>query len=34
VDEAQTWATMKRHVYVITDALAEAIAKRVAKQFS
>lgn len=34
VDEAQTWDTMKRHMYVIADALAGAIAKQFPKQFS
>jgi hypothetical protein len=26
--EAQTWATMTRHIYVIADALADALAKQ------
>ena len=34
VEEAQTWDTMKRHMYVIADALAGAIAKQFPKQFS
>jgi hypothetical protein len=34
VQEAQTWDTMKRHMYVIADALAGAIAKQFPKQFS
>jgi hypothetical protein len=33
-DEAQTWEAMKRHMYVIADALAGAIAKQFPKQFS
>jgi hypothetical protein len=33
-DEAQTWDAMKRHMYVIADALAGAIAKQFPKQFS
>jgi hypothetical protein len=33
-EEAQTWEAMKRHMYVIADALAEAIAKQFPKQFS
>jgi hypothetical protein len=33
-EEAQTWETMKRHMYVIADALAGAIAKQFPKQFS
>ena len=32
--EAQTWEAMKRHMYVISDALAGAIAKQFPKQFS
>jgi hypothetical protein len=32
--EAQTWEAMKRHMYVIADALAGAIAKQFPKQFS
>jgi hypothetical protein len=32
--EAQTWEAMKRHIYVISDALAGAIAKQFPKQFS
>lgn len=34
VEEAQTWEAMKRHMYVIADALAGAIAKQFPKQFS
>jgi hypothetical protein len=34
VPEAQTWDAMKRHMYVIADALAGAIAKQFPKQFS
>ena len=34
VQEAQTWEAMKRHMYVIADALAGAIAKQFPKQFS
>lgn len=34
VEEAQTWEVMKRHMYVIADALAGAIAKQFPKQFS
>ena len=34
VAEAQTWDAMKRHMYVIADALAGAIAKQFPKQFS
>jgi hypothetical protein len=33
-DEAQTWEAMKRHMYVIADALAGAIGKQFPKQFS
>lgn len=32
--EAQTWEAMKRHMYVIADALAGAIAKQFPKRFS
>ena len=32
--EAQTWAAMKSHMYVIADALAGAIAKQFPRQFS
>jgi len=32
--EAQTWEAMKRHMYVIADALAGGIAKQFPKQFS
>ena len=32
--EAQTWDAMKRHMYVIADALAGAIAKQFPRQFS
>jgi hypothetical protein len=32
--EAQTWEAMKRHMYVIGDALAGAIAKQFPKRFS
>jgi hypothetical protein len=32
-EEAQTWNAMKGHMYVIADALAEAIAKQFPKQF-
>jgi hypothetical protein len=32
--EAQTWEAMKRHMYVIADALAGAISKQFPKQFS
>jgi hypothetical protein len=32
--EAQTWEAMKRHMYVIADALAGAIAKQFPRQFS
>ena len=32
--EAQTWDAMTRHMYVIADALAGAIAKQFPKQFS
>jgi hypothetical protein len=32
--EAQTWEAMKRHMYVIADALAGAIGKQFPKQFS
>jgi hypothetical protein len=32
--EAQTWETMKRHMYVIADALAGAIAKQFPAKFS
>jgi hypothetical protein len=32
--EAQTWEAMKKHMYVIADALAAAIAKQFPKQFS
>ena len=34
VEDAQTWDAMKRHMYVIADALAGAIAKQFPKQFS
>ena len=33
-EEAQTWEAMKRHMYVIADALAGGIAKQFPKQFS
>jgi hypothetical protein len=33
-DEAKTWDAMKRHMYVVSDALAGAIAKQFPKQFS
>ncbi len=33
-DEAKTWEAMKRHMYVIADALAGAIAKQFPTQFS
>jgi hypothetical protein len=33
-EEVQTWEAMKRHMYVIADALAGAIAKQFPKQFS
>jgi hypothetical protein len=33
-EEAQTWETMKRHMYVIADALAGAIAKQFPREFS
>jgi hypothetical protein len=33
-EEAQTWEAMKRHMYVIADALAGAIVKQFPKQFS
>jgi hypothetical protein len=33
-DEARTWEAMTRHMYVIADALAGAIAKQFPKQFS
>jgi hypothetical protein len=33
-EEAQTWEAMKRHMYVIADALAGAIAKQFPQQFS
>ena len=33
-EEAQTWEAMKRHMYVIAEALAGAIAKQFPKQFS
>jgi hypothetical protein len=33
-DEAKTWEAMKRHTYVVSDALAGAIAKQFPKQFS
>jgi hypothetical protein len=33
-EEGQTWEAMKRHMYVIADALAGAIAKQFPKQFS
>jgi len=32
--EAQTWEAMKKHMYVIADALAGGIAKQFPKQFS
>lgn len=32
--EAQTWEAMKRHIYVIADALAGGIAKQFPRQFS
>jgi hypothetical protein len=32
--EAQTWEAMKKHMYVIADALVEAIAKQFAAKFS
>jgi hypothetical protein len=31
-DEAKTWEEMKNHMYVIADALADALAKRFAKK--
>jgi hypothetical protein len=34
VEEARTWEAMKRHMYVIADALAGAISKQFPKQFS
>jgi hypothetical protein len=34
VDEAKTWEAMKRHMYVVADALAGAIAKQFPTQFS
>lgn len=34
MDEARTWDAMTRHMYVIADALAGAIAKQFPKQFS
>jgi hypothetical protein len=33
-DEAQTWEAMKKHMYVIADALAGAIAKQFPAKFS
>jgi hypothetical protein len=33
-EEAETWDAMKRHMYVIADALAGAIAKQFPKHFS
>ena len=33
-EEAQTWEAMKKHIYVISDALVGAIAKQFPKQFS
>jgi hypothetical protein len=33
-DEAKTWEAMKGHMYVVSDALAGAIAKQFPKQFS
>ena len=33
-DEAKTWEAMKKHMYVVSDALAGAIAKQFPKQFS
>jgi hypothetical protein len=33
-EEAQTWEAMKKHMYVIADALAGGIAKQFPKQFS
>jgi hypothetical protein len=33
-DEAKTWEAMKRHMYVVSDALAGAIAKQFPTQFS
>ena len=33
-EEAKTWEEMKKHMYVIADALAGAIAKQFPKQFS
>jgi len=33
-EEARTWEAMTRHIYVIADALAEAIAKQFPKEFS
>jgi hypothetical protein len=33
-EEAQTWEAMKKHMYVISDALVGAIAKQFPKQFS
>ena len=32
--EAQTWEEMKKHVYQISDAMADALAKQFAKKFS
>ena len=32
--EAQTWDEMKKHVYQIADATADALAKQFAKRFS
>ena len=32
--EAQTWEEMKKHVYQIADATADALAKQFAKKFS
>lgn len=33
-DEARTWEAMKRHMYVVADALAGAIAKQFPQRFS
>ena len=32
--EAQTWEEMKKHVYQIADATADALAKQFAKKFA
>jgi hypothetical protein len=34
VAEAQTWEEMKKHVYQIADATADALAKQFVKKFS